>query len=91
MEIEGLEGGAGKVCNYQRGNGEKGEAGEIKSKEGETGCKRGRHRGLPGQLRLSWWKDLFMRSVVDRDCGFFKDKIVTTDTQRGRDEAASGT
>lgn len=32
MEIEGLEGGAEQVCNYQRANSEKGEPGEIKSK-----------------------------------------------------------
>ena len=32
MEIEGLEGGAEKVCNYQRTNSEKGEPRKIKSK-----------------------------------------------------------
>lgn len=36
MAIEGLETGAEKVHNYQRGNAEKGEAGEIKSKGGES-------------------------------------------------------
>lgn len=29
--------------------------------------------------------------VVDRVGGFFKDKIVTTDAQRGRDKGAFGT
>lgn len=35
---------------------------------------------------------LFMRgSMVDRDCGFFKDKIVSTDTQGEKDKGACRT
>lgn len=34
---------------------------------------------------------LFMtRSVVDKDCGFFRDKIVTTDTQKETDKGGFG-
>lgn len=87
MEIEGLEGGAEKVCNYQRGNTEKGEAWKIKSEGGEWVQER--EAWEPPRVATRESLVLFMRrSVVYRDCGFFKDKIVTTDTERGWDKGA---
>lgn len=82
MEIEGLEGGAEKVCNYQRGNmdkvGSKHERGRVCAREG----------GMRATQDSNYRKSLvlFMR----RDCGFFKDKIVTTDTQRKSDNGIFG-
>lgn len=59
-----------------------------KVKRGREGARGGGTWDSDNRERLV----LFMRrSVVDRNCVFFKDKIVTADTQRERDKGAFGT
>lgn len=69
---------------------ERHERSRWKGEEWVRGREGGRHESHP---RIATGENvvLFMRrSVVDRDSGFFKDQIVTTDTQSERDKGPSG-
>lgn len=63
---------------------------ERYSETGGSGCRRW-EAFEPAKIATGENVVLFMtRSVIDKDCRFFKDKIVTTDTQKETDKGACG-